>query len=93
MFELMTEILVYLVIAALIGFLLGYLVWGWGHRSRLETARAEGIASVRTSMDGDSSLKTQLQDGERDRKRLELALDRFATTISEHLANANTDSK
>ena len=82
MLELMTEILVYLVIATLIGFLLGFVVWGWGRRRKIDAARAEGIASVRTSMDGDSSLKTQLQDCERERKRLELALDRSKDKVA-----------
>ncbi|MEM1298216.1 MAG: hypothetical protein AAGH68_02975 [Pseudomonadota bacterium] len=61
MTELMIEILIYLAIAAFLGLVLGYLVWGWGYRSRLAAARAEGAASARTSVDGSADLKGQLQ--------------------------------
>jgi len=83
MLELAIEILVYLAIAALIGFLLGYLAWGWGLQRKLETARTEGIASVRTSMHGDSAHENQLVECQKQRKRLELALERSKDQVKE----------
>lgn len=71
MTELVTEILIYLAIAALLGFLLGYLFWGWGQNARLAAARVEGIASARTSVDGSSALSTQLQECRAESERLE----------------------
>ncbi|MEM7056509.1 MAG: hypothetical protein AAF557_02870 [Pseudomonadota bacterium] len=82
MLQLMIEILVYLAIATLIGFLLGYLAWGWGLHRKLEKARTEGVASVRTSMDGDSSPKSQLEECQRQRKRLELSLERSKDEVA-----------
>jgi len=71
MTDLMTEIAIYLGIAAFLGFLLGFLIWGWGARSRLEAARAEGAARARTSVDGDSALRTELSVRTRERDQLE----------------------
>lgn len=83
MLELAIEILVYLAIAMLIGFLLGYLAWGWGLQRKLQAARTEGIASVRTSMHGDSAHESQLAECQKQRKRLELALERSKVQIKE----------
>ncbi len=83
MLELMIEILVYLAIATLIGFLLGYLAWGWGLQRKLEAARTEGIASVRTSMHGDSARDSQLEECQKQRKRLELSLERSKGQIKD----------
>lgn len=74
MTALITEILVFLVVAALIGLLLGYLIWGWRRRSRLAEARAEGAARARTSVDG-SGLRTQLEASETERRRLALEVE------------------
>lgn len=81
MLELAIEILVYLAIAALIGFLLGYLAWGWGLSRKLDAARTEGVASVRTSMHGDSANENQLAECQKQRKRLELSLERSKDQI------------
>ncbi len=69
--ELITEIAIYLGLACLLGFLLAYLIWGLGQRRRIESARAAGAAAVRTSVDGDSPLRTQIEDLTRERDRLE----------------------
>ena len=82
MFELMIEILAYLAVAFLIGLILGYLFWGWGRRRKIEMARAEGASSVRTSVDGDLPLKNQLEACQRERKRLEQALDRSKNRVA-----------
>lgn len=71
MIELIAEILIYLIVAALLGLILGYLVWGWGRRRKIAAARADGAASVRTSVDGDTSLRKQLDTCSRERARLE----------------------
>ena len=61
MTDLMLEMLVYLAVAALLGLLLGYLFWGRGQANRISTARAEGAAGARTSVDGDTALRERLQ--------------------------------
>lgn len=70
MIALMIEIAGYLGAAALIGLIIGYLLWGWGQRRRVENARAEGAAAVRTSVDGDG-LRGQVETLQRDNARLE----------------------
>lgn len=62
MTELITEILGYLGGALLLGFILGYLIWGWRASARIANARAEGAARVRTTMDGSASLNSQLDE-------------------------------
>ena len=69
--ELISEIAIYLGIAALLGFFLGYLVWGMGRRRRIEAARAEAAARARTSVDGNSPLRGQVEALTRERDRLE----------------------
>jgi len=82
MMDLITEIAIYLGIAALLGFLLGYLAWGWGSRSRLEGARADGAAAARTSVDGDAALRTQLAARTRERDHLEQRVEQLTTRLS-----------
>ncbi len=69
MIALMIEIAGYLGAAALIGLILGYLVWGWGHGRRIEDARAEGAAAVRTSVDG-VDLREQVDSLQRENANL-----------------------
>ena len=71
MTELMLEMLVYLGIAALLGLVLGYLFWGWGQAGRISAARADGAAGARTSVDGNTALRTQLASCAEERERLE----------------------
>ena len=68
--ELITEIAIYLGIASFLGFLLGYLIWGLGQRRRIAAARAEAAAGARTSVDGDSPLRAQMDTLRRERDRL-----------------------
>ena len=75
MTELMLEMLVYLGIAVLLGLVLGYLFWGWGQAVRISTARAEGAAGARTSVDGNTALRTQLANCAEERERLEEEVD------------------
>lgn len=93
--ELITEIAIYLAIAAVLGLILGYLFWGMGSRRRIEAARAEGAAEVRTSVDGGSSLRTQVDalTHERDRllHRVEVLSIRVATLMESNGGTANAD--
>ena len=57
MVELIIEMAIYLAIAALLGLILGYLIWGWRSGARLAAARAEGASAVRTAVDGDTPLR------------------------------------
>ena len=77
MVELITEILIYLGLAALLGLVLGYLIWGWGKAARISAARAEGAAGARTSIDGNAGLRDQLETCRADRARLENEVDRL----------------
>ena len=71
MTELITEILIYLGAAALLGLIIGYAIWGWRRRAQLAAARAEGAAAARTSVDGSGALREQLIQSEHERERLE----------------------
>ena len=71
MTDLMLEMLVYLAVAALLGLLMGYLFWGWGQANRISTARAEGAAGARTSVDGDTALRERLKACGEERDLLE----------------------
>ncbi len=68
MVELMTEMLIYLGFAFLLGLPLGYLIWGWGTSARISAARADGAAAARTSVDGSAGLAEQLQESEEERR-------------------------
>lgn len=82
MVELMIEMAGFLGVALFLGLIFGYLVWGWRRRAKLEAARAEGAASVRTSVDGDASLRAQLDESIRDRGNLKRALEAAHTKIA-----------
>lgn len=75
MLELIVEIAGFLGAAAFIGVFLGYLVWGWGQRERIETARADGAARARTSVHGDAALEEKVETltAERDKLKKSLA--------------------
>lgn len=75
MIDLMTEMLVYLVVAALIGVALGYLIWGWSTQSRIAAARAEGATGARTTVAGDDVLQSKLDACTAERARLEEELE------------------
>ena len=60
MVELITEILIYLGLAALIGLVLGYLIWGWGSATRIASARADGAAAARASAERETALRGKL---------------------------------
>ena len=83
MLELMIEMLGYLIGALLIGMILGYLFWGWGRGRAIESARREGLTAARTSMDGDSALRTQLETSNRERALLEATVSRLNDRIAE----------
>ena len=83
MVELVTEILVYLAVAALIGLLLGYLIWGWGRRERIAAARAEGAASARTSVDGDAAAHARLEASDAERSRLQAEVERLTAQLKQ----------
>lgn len=82
MIELITEILIYLGIAALLGLVLGYLIWGWGTAARISAARADGAAAARTSVDGNAGLREQLQASEVAREKLEDEVDRLTEALA-----------
>lgn len=69
--QLIIEMGLYLGAAALIGLLLGFAVWGWGRRRKLEEARVEGTALARTSVDGSSAAREQLAEKGVEIERLE----------------------
>ena len=82
MVELITEMLIYLGLAALLGLVLGYLVWGWGAGARISAARSEGAATARTSVDGDAGLRERFDASERDRIRLEAEVEHLSTALA-----------
>ncbi|MEM0987254.1 MAG: hypothetical protein AAGK00_00125 [Pseudomonadota bacterium] len=75
MADLITEILGYLAIAALLGLLIGFVIWGMGRRAALARARAEGMRSARTSMDGNEPLRAQLDAALAERGELRIELE------------------
>lgn len=83
MIELVTEILIYLGIAALLGLVLGYLIWGWGMRGRINAARAEGAASARTTVDGDTAMRERLEACMAERKRLDAEVARLTKDLED----------
>lgn len=91
MTELITEILIFLGVAALLGLLIGYLLWGWGRRSAIESARSEGAASARTSVDGSAALRDQLKACEQERDRLERELDLLRSHLDEEEDTGTAD--
>ena len=70
MVELITEILIYLGLAALIGLVLGYLIWGWGSANRVASARADGAAAARAAANREAALRTKLAASEEEVARL-----------------------
>ncbi|MEM9062087.1 MAG: hypothetical protein AAGD13_16635 [Pseudomonadota bacterium] len=83
MVELITEMLIYLGLAALLGLVLGYLVWGWGTSARIAAARSEGATSARTSVDGDVGMREQFEASKRDRLRLEAEVERLSADLAD----------
>lgn len=79
MVELITEILIYLGLAALIGLVLGYLIWGWGSSTRIASARADGAAAARTSAERETALRKKLADSEAEVARLTGEVERLAS--------------
>ena len=69
MVELITEMLLYLALAAILGLVLGYLIWGWGAASRLAEARALGAETARNPVDAGAALRERLQECEAVRQR------------------------
>lgn len=84
MVELIAEILIYLGLAALLGLLLGYLIWGWGTAGRISEARADAAAAARTSVDGSAGLTEQLKESKAELRKQAEEIDR----LSEELAVA-----
>ncbi|MEL7000960.1 MAG: hypothetical protein AAFP68_22170, partial [Pseudomonadota bacterium] len=82
MVELITEMLIYLGLAALLGLVLGYLVWGWGTGARISAARSEGAATARTSVDGDAGLRERFDASEQERIRLEAEVEHLSTALA-----------
>lgn len=82
--ELITEIAIYLGLAAFLGFLLGYLIWGMGLRRRISAARADGAADARTSVAGDRSHQARIDALTRERDQLA----RRVETLKKRLADA-----
>ncbi|MEM1163416.1 MAG: hypothetical protein AAGJ28_20995 [Pseudomonadota bacterium] len=89
MSELIIEMAIYLGIAALLGLILGYLIWGLGLRRRLAAARAEGAATARTTVDGDTSLRDQLDASQAERHRLEQRIERLTARLDDQAAEAH----
>ncbi len=85
MTALITEILLFLATAAVIGLVLGYLIWGWGQRGRMAQARAEGAARARTSVDG-GNLRGQLDACRQERSRLEREVTRLQHALEAEAA-------
>ena len=83
MVELITEMLLYLALAAFLGLLLGYLFWGWGTAARISQARADGAASARTSVDGSAGLREQLADSEAECARQADEIERLLRRLAE----------
>ena len=77
MVELITEILIYLGLAALIGLVLGYLIWGWGSASRIASARTDGAAMARAAADREAVLRTKLAVCEEEVARLTREVERL----------------
>lgn len=87
MLALMIEIAGYILAAALIGFLIGYVIWGWDRPERIAAARAEGARAARTSVDGEAGLQARLEASERRSELLEAEVDR----LTERLARLGMD--
>ena len=68
--ELITEIAIYLGIAAFLGFLLGWLVWGVGRRRRNVAIRTEAAGEARAAADDRAALRSQLATTTRERDQL-----------------------
>ena len=83
MTELITEILIYLAIAALLGLALGYLIWGWDRAGRLAAARAEGAANAPGPIPDASHEETERLEREIDALRRQLAECHDARTAAE----------
>lgn len=77
MMELITEILIYLGLAALIGLVMGYLIWGWGANARTASARADGATAVKASAEREARLRDKLAASERENERLEQEIERL----------------
>lgn len=70
MVELITEILIYLGLAALIGLVMGYLIWGWGSAARTSSARADGVAAALASTEREARLRERLVACEQENAQL-----------------------
>ncbi len=81
MFELILEIAGFLGSTLLIGLFFGYLIWGWGQRERIETARADGAARARTSVDGDPALESKVQILTAERDKLSRTVEALKTEL------------
>lgn len=92
--ELITEIAIYLGLAAFLGLVLGYLIWGLGQRRRIDAARAEAAAGARTTVDGSSPLRTQIESLSRERDRLEHRVELLSARVASLLESqeAETDA-
>ena len=93
MVELITEMLIYLAIAALLGLSLGYLIWGWGTAERISEARADGAASARTSVDGSAGLSEQLEEARQQTRRQAEEIDRLHDRLAEAETRLDADNQ
>lgn len=82
MVELITEMLIYLGLSAVLGLVLGYLIWGWGAAARISEARADGAAAARTSVDGRAGLSEQLKEAQDERLRQSEEIDRLMDELA-----------
>ena len=92
MVELITEILIYLCLAALIGLVMGYLIWGWGSSARTASARADGAAAIKASADRESRLRDRLAASEREKARLEQEVERLTEAQDQRVSAPDTDA-
>lgn len=88
--ELITEIAIYLGMAAFIGFLLGWLIWGMGSRRRMAAARTEAVAAAdaHSPIGGDRTLRARIDALTRERDQLRHRVE----DLSERLAGLAADA-
>ena len=70
MVELITEILIYLGLAALIGLVMGYLIWGWGSAARTSSSRVDGAAAALAAAEREARLRERLATCEQENAQL-----------------------
>ncbi|MEM8792440.1 MAG: helix-hairpin-helix domain-containing protein [Pseudomonadota bacterium] len=81
------QMLIYYLVALLLGAALGYLVWGWGRTDKIELARAEGMraAERRADAEGRSGevgrLKAELDIATKARASLEARLEQVQSEL------------